>query len=67
MGTRMGPRIGTRGIGRVLVAIVTYSTKPRGGVVHALPRDLREALTASTKALDAWSDITPLATYTFGI
>ena len=31
------------------------------GVVHALPRDLREALIANTAALDAWKDITPLA------
>jgi uncharacterized protein YdeI (YjbR/CyaY-like superfamily) len=32
-----------------------------GGTVHALPADLREALGASTTALDAWRDITPLA------
>ena len=32
-----------------------------GGVVHRLPADLREALTASSAALDAWKDITPLA------
>ena len=32
-----------------------------GGVVHALPSDLREALIASTTALVAWKDITPLA------
>ncbi len=32
-----------------------------GGVVHRLPGDLREALIASTTALDAWKDITPLA------
>lgn len=32
-----------------------------GGVVHALPSDLREALIASTPALVAWKDITPLA------
>jgi uncharacterized protein YdeI (YjbR/CyaY-like superfamily) len=30
-------------------------------VVHKLPSDLREALIASAKALDAWKDITPLA------
>jgi uncharacterized protein YdeI (YjbR/CyaY-like superfamily) len=32
-----------------------------GGVVHRLPADLREALTASAKALGEWRDITPLA------
>jgi hypothetical protein len=30
-------------------------------VVHKLPADLREALIANTRALDAWKDITPLA------
>ena len=32
-----------------------------GGVVHDLPADLREALLADAKVLDAWADITPLA------
>jgi hypothetical protein len=32
-----------------------------GGVVHDLPSDLRQALTADPKALAAWEDITPLA------
>lgn len=32
-----------------------------GGVVHELPDDLRDALTAHPAALAAWSDITPLA------
>ena len=32
-----------------------------GGVVHDLPRDLAEALTASPQALATWGDITPLA------
>jgi uncharacterized protein YdeI (YjbR/CyaY-like superfamily) len=32
-----------------------------GGVVHKLPVDLRQALTANATALDAWKDITPLA------
>jgi uncharacterized protein YdeI (YjbR/CyaY-like superfamily) len=31
------------------------------GVVHKLPSDLRSALTAAPKALEAWEDITPLA------
>jgi uncharacterized protein YdeI (YjbR/CyaY-like superfamily) len=39
---------------------VSTQTLP-GGVVHELPTDLREVLTTSTAALDAWSDITPLA------
>ena len=32
-----------------------------GGVVHALPDDLRRALDANPPALDAWMDITRLA------
>ena len=32
-----------------------------GGVVHELPRDLRQALVDSSVALEAWNDITPLA------
>ncbi len=32
-----------------------------GGVVHALPADLRGALLSNSVALDAWRDITPLA------
>lgn len=32
-----------------------------GGVVHALPKDLRMALLADKAALAAWYDITPLA------
>jgi uncharacterized protein YdeI (YjbR/CyaY-like superfamily) len=32
-----------------------------GGVVHELPVDLRQALTANATALEAWMDITPLA------
>jgi hypothetical protein len=32
-----------------------------GGVVHDLPSDLRDALSANSTALAAWSDITPLA------
>ena len=32
-----------------------------GGVAHDLPTDLRKALTADSKALLAWEDITPLA------
>ncbi len=32
-----------------------------GGVVHQLPKDLRQVLLASSVALQAWKDITPLA------
>lgn len=32
-----------------------------GGVVHKLPADLKAALAADQKALQAWQDITPLA------
>ncbi|MFE6920582.1 YdeI/OmpD-associated family protein [Nocardia sp. NPDC057663] len=32
-----------------------------GGVVHALPADLRSALIADPVVLEAWRDITPLA------
>ncbi|OGZ65568.1 MAG: hypothetical protein A3C50_02855 [Candidatus Staskawiczbacteria bacterium RIFCSPHIGHO2_02_FULL_43_16] len=31
------------------------------GTVHALPEDLRKALTSSLVALTKWEDITPLA------
>ena len=37
------------------------SLRVPGGVVHKLPRDLREAFVANRVALDAWKDITPLA------
>ncbi len=32
-----------------------------GGVVHPLPADLREALTADAKVLAIWKDLTSLA------
>lgn len=32
-----------------------------GGVAHAMPTDLRKALTADKAALELWEDITPLA------
>lgn len=32
-----------------------------GGVVHALPPDLRDALSASATALPTWESLTPLA------
>jgi hypothetical protein len=37
------------------------SPRVPGGVVHKLPGDLRKALIANPTALDAWTDITPLA------
>jgi uncharacterized protein YdeI (YjbR/CyaY-like superfamily) len=37
------------------------SARVPGRVVHELPRDLRAALLADATALDAWTDITPLA------
>ena len=44
----------------LLLCSVTSKSVP-GGVVHALPADLREALLANPAALAAWRDITPLA------
>jgi uncharacterized protein YdeI (YjbR/CyaY-like superfamily) len=35
--------------------------KISGGVVHALPADLKKALLSDAKALETWEDITPLA------
>ena len=32
-----------------------------GGVVHALPEDLRQTLAADAEALAVWEDLTPLA------
>lgn len=32
-----------------------------GGVAHQIPPDLRKALTASTKVIDLWNGLTPLA------
>ena len=37
------------------------SPRVPGGVVHTLPRDLRQSLIANAVALEAWRDITPLA------
>lgn len=35
--------------------------KISNGVVHTVPADVREALTADAQALAAWEDLTPLA------
>jgi hypothetical protein len=43
-----------------ILSFVSSKSVP-GGVVHKLPVDMREALVASSKALAAWRDITPLA------
>ena len=40
---------------------MTVQAPVPGGVVHALPDDLRAALVDEPVALAAWSDITPLA------
>ena len=37
------------------------SASPTGGTVHKMPADLREALSADSKVLKLWEDITPLA------
>jgi len=31
------------------------------GVVHKIPKDLKESLLSSSKSITAWEDITPLA------
>ena len=41
--------------------ILMATTSISAGVVHELPTDLRQALTADPEALAAWEDITPLA------
>lgn len=46
---------------RVATVSLMSNQQVPGGVVHALPADLREMLIASTTALVAWKDITPLA------
>jgi len=40
---------------------INFKTKVLGGVVHKIPADLREALTAKPKALAIWESLTPLA------
>ncbi|HZT13095.1 MAG TPA: YdeI/OmpD-associated family protein [Candidatus Baltobacteraceae bacterium] len=35
--------------------------KIAGGVVHAVPADLRKALTSDREALERWNGLTPLA------
>ena len=40
---------------------MAVTTRLPGGAVHKLPPDLRDALLASSVALAAWKDITPLA------
>ncbi|MEO5840669.1 MAG: YdeI/OmpD-associated family protein [Acidimicrobiales bacterium] len=41
------------------------SPQVSGGVVHKIPGDLRKALVTNSTALDAWNDITPLASNEF--
>ena len=40
---------------------MNMTNKISGGVAHALPADMRKALTGKPKALAAWEDLTPLA------
>ena len=54
------PRDSSRSLLRGYRALVSNASVP-GGVVHELPSDLCEALVASSEALEAWRDITPLA------
>jgi uncharacterized protein YdeI (YjbR/CyaY-like superfamily) len=37
------------------------SSKVSDGVVHTVPTDLKKVLLSSSKVLDIWEDITPLA------
>ena len=64
-GLAVGPlaRTTSRAIGLAAARYVGPVSSPQvpAGVVHKLPRDLREALIADRTALDAWRDITPLA------
>jgi Bacteriocin-protection, YdeI or OmpD-Associated len=52
-----------QGVSASTLLTVASMNSPRmpGGVVHKLPADLRKALAAKPKALDAGLDITPLA------
>jgi len=38
-----------------------FNARISGGVVHELPKDLREALMSDSKALAKWESLTPLA------
>ncbi len=40
---------------------MSSSINLRGGTVHAMPADLRNAIASRTTAALAWNDITPLA------
>ena len=52
---RIKLRMGTARLQRASKIVIST------GVVHTVPPDLRKALTASSKALAVWGDITPLA------
>ena len=41
--------------------LIYVAKKISSGVVHAVPADLKKALTSDSQALTAWEDITPLA------
>lgn len=59
----LGPQWRRLGEGRALTHYrgPVSGRRVPGGVVHKLPRDLRNALIANSTARDAWNDITPLA------
>lgn len=58
--TARRPR-GARRARKPRYGVCVSSIQVPGGVVHKLPRDLREVLIANDTALIAWNDITPLA------
>lgn len=41
--------------------ILVMNKKISGGVVHGLPKDLKQAIVSNKKVLELWEDITPLA------
>ncbi len=47
--------------GDMAILCLSMPKQISAGVVHALPSDLRAALLATPRALEAWEDITPLA------
>ncbi len=51
--TGQAPRAGLPGAARLQIALLSYSTKPRGGVVHTLA--LAEALAAAGQDVTVWT------------
>src|SRR5215211_3554134 len=52
---------GVEASGRIAYLGVMSSVRVPGGVVHEVPKDLRDALAGNPDALGPWKDITPLA------